>query len=106
VDQAMGSDVAAETSSMAERNAPAMIVAVSRRVAMLNIGIPLVIVLPDPTIGSMAFSMHGSCQLEKIVVYQCLKFIDRVRPGQITPSVGEKYQLLCKKSAGGRVPSR
>lgn len=68
--QAIGSEVAAETSNMAERKAPAKIVAVSRMVVLVNIINPLVIVLEDPTAGSMPLSMQGSCHSEKIILFQ------------------------------------
>jgi hypothetical protein len=69
--QAIGSEVAAETSRSAETSAPARTVAVSRAEAKeANIGIPLGIALADPTIGPTPISMHGACQFRKVVVFQ------------------------------------
>jgi hypothetical protein len=62
---AIGSEVAAETSSIAERNAPAKTVAVWRTEAMLNIGNPLD-PFSNPTTGPVRLEEQGACQLEKV----------------------------------------
>jgi hypothetical protein len=66
--QAIGSEVAAETSSSAEMNVPAMIVAVSRAEANeANIGkTPFCISLAGPTFGPTPDTMHGACQSKNI----------------------------------------
>jgi hypothetical protein len=70
--QAIGSEVAAETSRSAEMKAPANMVALSRaEVKVVNIFIPLIqISHSNPTIGLVPLSMHGPCQLENIVLFQ------------------------------------
>jgi hypothetical protein len=66
--QAIGSEVAAETSRSAEMNAPAIMVAAWRAESKeANMDIPLVILAPDPTTGPVPTSMQGVCQLEKVV---------------------------------------
>ena len=67
---AIGSEVAAETSRSAERNAPANTVAVSRMEMAVNIVKPLCNSFSDPTTGPVPSSMHGACQIEKVVIFQ------------------------------------
>jgi hypothetical protein len=68
--QTIGSEVAAETSRIADRNAPAKIVAVSRaEVIEANIDNPLGI-SSNPTIGPVPDTMQGACQLEKVFIFQ------------------------------------
>jgi len=52
-------------------NAPDMMVTAWRAESKeANMDIPLVILVANPTIGSVPSSMQGSCQLEKIVCFQ------------------------------------
>jgi hypothetical protein len=63
--QAIGSDVAAETSRSAERNAPAKIVAVSRTEAKENMGEPFCIVFVEPDHRVRAHINAGAVPIQK-----------------------------------------
>ena len=67
--QAIGNDVAAEMSSIAERSAPTRTAVVSRMEALVNMVIPLVICLVNPTNGSMSDTMHEACQTKKTIYF-------------------------------------
>ena len=58
-------------------NAPAKTVAVSRMEAKLYILKPLLL-FKNPTVGPVHLIMQGSCQLEKVVIFQrATKYVAR-----------------------------
>jgi hypothetical protein len=90
--QAIGSEVAAETSRSMETKAPAQTVAVSRKETVISK--PLCIVSSNPTFGSVPLSMHGACQTEIVVIFQYPMRLIAKNPPREAPTVGEKSQLL------------
>src|SRR5439155_11083836 len=93
--QAIGNEVAAETSRSALMSVPARTVAVSRKEATLNMIKPLCIVSSNPTVGSVPLSMQGACQTEVVVIFQYGCVQPQQIIAQVAPNVGEKYQGRC-----------